>query len=80
MFRKKIERLIEAAAPNTEYAGKLICQFLENELELSSNGWFDDDPILNALFSESDEDDPTIEAASEELFERVEAILTPQEA
>jgi hypothetical protein len=77
MFREDIERLIEAAAPDSTEGAKLVCQFLENELELAGNGWFDNDPILNALFSETD--DPAVEAASEELFERVEAILSPQE-
>jgi hypothetical protein len=76
MLREKIKRLIEAAS-NTEDASMLICQFLEDELELSGNGWFEDDPVLEPLFSESD--NPTIEAASEELYNRVEAILTPQE-
>jgi hypothetical protein len=76
MLREKIKRLIDAAS-NSDDASMLICQFLEDELELSGNGWFDDDPVLEPLFCESEDEDT--ESASEELFNRVEAILTPQE-
>ncbi len=78
MFRKDIEKLIDAAATDANEAAKLVCQFLENELELSGNGWFDDDPLLDSYFSESD--DPAIEAASEELYRSVERILAPEAA
>ncbi len=76
MLREKIKRLIDSAT-DTHDASMLICQFLEDELELSGNGWFEDDPVLEPLFTKSD--NPTVEAASEELYNRVEAILTPQE-
>ena len=75
MLRADIKRLIDAAE-NSDEAAKLICQHLENELELSGNGWFDNDPVLEPLFSETD--DPAIEAASEALFGAVELILAPQ--
>jgi hypothetical protein len=75
MLRADIKRLIDASK-NSDEAAKFVCQHLENELELHGNGWFDNDPVLEPLFSKTD--DPAIEAASEELFEAVESILSPQ--
>ena len=59
MLRQKIKSLIDSAKDSAD-AAMLICSFIDEELELSGNGWFDDDSEF-----ESDES----------LTDRVEAIL-----
>jgi hypothetical protein len=71
-LRQKIKRLIDES-PSYDDASKLICVMLSDELELSGNGWFEDDPELEALLEDSD--DPKAEHAYNELSDRVECIL-----
>jgi hypothetical protein len=86
MLRTDIKRLIDSSSSSDE-ASMLICQHLENELELGGNGWFDGDPVLEPYFMGSDAEDsdgnpedPEIEAASKALFQKVRSILSPQPA
>jgi hypothetical protein len=46
LLRQKIKSLIEASA-NSEEASIKICRYLDDELDLSGNGWFDDDEAMS---------------------------------
>lgn len=72
MIREQICKLLNAKV-DRETMAKYVCCFLENEFELHGNGWFDDDPVMDSLFSKTN--DPIAEAAAKELFRAVEIIL-----
>ena len=44
-LREKIEKAISAGA-NVEESAIEVCKLLENDIGLSGNGWFDDDPEM----------------------------------
>lgn len=44
-MRKRIQQIIESE-PHPEQAAFAICEYLEEELDLQGNGWFDDDPEM----------------------------------
>ena len=76
-LRQKIKRLIDESQSNDD-ASKLICVMINDELELEGNGWFEDDPELEALFENSDEDDcddRKIHKIYKKLWDRVNSIL-----
>jgi hypothetical protein len=43
--RKRIQQIIESE-PQPELAAFNICEYLEDEMDLRGNGWFDDDPEM----------------------------------
>jgi hypothetical protein len=43
--RKKIQQIIESE-PDKERAAFMVCEYLEDEMDLRGNGWFDDDPEM----------------------------------
>ncbi|KJH70057.1 hypothetical protein [Aliterella atlantica] len=53
MLRGKVQKLIEQSQ-DAEEAAKLICIMLDESLDLSANGWFDEDPELEALFGDAE--------------------------
>lgn len=44
-MRKRIQEIIESET-NQERAAYLVCEYLESEMDLAGNGWFDDDPEM----------------------------------
>jgi hypothetical protein len=42
-MRKQIQAILEKE-PDKEMAAFRVCEFLDSELDLRGNGWFDDDP------------------------------------
>lgn len=54
MLRETIKKIIETEL-NPELASLKICNFLENELDLMGNGWFDDDEKLLNFINEQNE-------------------------
>jgi hypothetical protein len=60
-LREKIEAAISAAQGNNKEAALNVCVLLEQEMDLSGNGWFDGDEelvaVLEAQEAESGIDD-----------------------
>lgn len=52
MLRTAVQKII-AQSPNPEQAAFKILEFLDGRIDLSGNGWFDDDPEMEAFLSES---------------------------
>ena len=59
MLRQKIKSLIDSPNDSAD-AVMLVCSYIDEELELSGNGWFDDDEEFESADS---------------LYDRVEKIL-----
>jgi hypothetical protein len=57
MLRSRIQALIENNKSDPKEAAIQICLLLEDRLDLSGNGWFGDDPELEARFDSEDEQD-----------------------
>jgi hypothetical protein len=57
MLRTRIQALIENNNSDPKEAAIQICLLLEDRLDLSGNGWFGDDPELEARFDAEDEQD-----------------------
>lgn len=72
MFRQDIQRLIEST-PNAMEAAKLVCIYLDDQLDISGNGWFDDDPLLEALLIDEEQN-----GAYEMISTQVEQIVSMQ--
>ncbi|MFL6463869.1 MAG: hypothetical protein ACJ73N_05605 [Bryobacteraceae bacterium] len=53
-MRKKIQQIIEADSEK-ERAAFRVCEYLEEELDLDGNGWFDDDPGMKYWLSLANE-------------------------
>jgi hypothetical protein len=53
-LRQKIQQIIDEGQSSDD-SSKQICIMLNDELSLDGNGWFEDDPELEALFENSDE-------------------------
>jgi hypothetical protein len=70
MLRGKIQKLIEQSQ-NVEEAAKMICIMLDESLDLSANGWFEEDPELEALFGDAEREDDYMQ-----LSGKVEQLLT----
>lgn len=45
-LREKIEKIILENQDNPKISAIEICKMLDDEISLSGNGWFDDDPIM----------------------------------
>ena len=54
-MRKQIQAILERE-PTRERAAFVICKFINDELDLRGNGWFDDDQEL-LDFLDEDEDE-----------------------
>jgi hypothetical protein len=52
MLRADVQKIIENA-DSPEDASRLVCWLFEEEVGLSGNGWFDDDPVMEELLSNS---------------------------
>lgn len=46
-LRQNIERII-ASEPDPDRCAVRICLYIEDELNLSDNGWWDSDPVMKA--------------------------------
>jgi len=46
VLRKEIEKLINVYKDDSENLAVEICKFLDEEISLSGNGWFDNDPVM----------------------------------
>lgn len=53
-LRAQIVELIKKNEGNIEKAGIDICLFLEDQLDLDGNGWFDDDHEFQEVLLERD--------------------------
>jgi hypothetical protein len=51
-LRGKIQDIAKKAS-SAEEVGHLVCFLLEDKIGLAGNGWFDDDPEMQALFRDS---------------------------
>lgn len=72
MLREKIQKIIQASK-STEDAAKMVCFWLESEIDLYGNGWFDDDEFMAGLLEESEDDS---DRSYEQMAERISQILT----
>lgn len=52
MLRPAVQKII-AQSPNPEQAAFDILKLLDEQIGLSGNGWFDDDPEMEAFLSEA---------------------------
>jgi hypothetical protein len=52
MLRADVQKIIENA-DSPEDASRLVCWLFEEVVGLSGNGWFDDDPVMEKILSES---------------------------
>lgn len=69
MLRGKIQKLIEQSQ-NAEEAAKLICVMLDESLDLSANGWFEEDCEMETLFGDAEREDDYMQ-----LSDKVEQLL-----
>lgn len=54
MLREKIKDIVEEEK-DPEQASLKICKLLEEELDLSGNGWFDGDEKLSSFINNQDD-------------------------
>lgn len=52
MLRENILQIIKENKENSEQCAIEICKYLDDELSLSDNGWFDNDEIMNKELEE----------------------------
>lgn len=55
-LRKKIEEIITKEQDHKKAAIE-ICKFLDDEIGLSGNGWFDDDQTMCDILSEEEDEE-----------------------
>lgn len=53
-MRKRIQQIIESE-PDKELAAFRVCEYLDEEMDLQGNGWFDDDPEIKGWLSANKE-------------------------
>ena len=53
-LRDQIKFAIQEANGDMDKAAINVCKLLDEEVGLSSNGWFDNDPELLAILSDDD--------------------------
>lgn len=72
MLREKIQKIIQASK-STEAAAKMVCFWLESEIDLYGNGWFDDDEFMTKILEKSEDNS---NRSYEKMAERISQILT----
>lgn len=50
-LREVIKAAIESAGGDTEKAAIAVCLVLDDELDISGNGWFDGDEVIEKALS-----------------------------
>ncbi|NJM68056.1 MAG: hypothetical protein HC851_21505 [Acaryochloris sp. RU_4_1] len=69
-LRGKIQNLIEASQSPSD-AAALVCIFIEDEIGLAGNGWFDDDSLLS---DDEDEDEDDLSKSYDALYTRMKRL------